>query len=114
MSPNVSTAPNAAPLSRLETLRLSPAKAKLTNRENRPHVGAALARAINVLGLTIKEAAALLDVEPAQVSRWIAGTENVQIDRVWGTRLHGPFAIELAAGAEGVVVETAVTIRRIA
>lgn len=101
------------PLSRLETLRLSPAKAKLSNRENRPLVGAAFARALGIVGWSIKEAAAALDVEPAQVSRWIAGTENIQTDRVYGTRLHGPFAIEMARDAAGCVVETTVTFRAV-
>lgn len=103
-----------APLSRIENLRLSPAKANLTNRENRPFVGAALLRAINVLGMSIKEAAVLLDMDAAQLSRWISGVERIQIDRLWGTRLHGPFAIECASAAEGVVVETTVTVRRTA
>jgi hypothetical protein len=103
----------SAPLSKLESLRLSPAKANLTIRENRPHVGAALLRAINVLGLSIKEAAALLDLDPPQLSRWISGVERVQIDRLWATKLHGPFAVELACAADGVVVETTVTVRRL-
>jgi len=103
----------AAPLSRLEHLRLSPAKANLANRENRPLVGAAFSRAIQIVGFSIKEAAALLNVEPAQVSRWIAGSENVQIDRVYGTKLHGPFAIEMARDAQGCVVETRVSYRAV-
>lgn len=59
----------------------------------------------------IKEAAALLGVEPAQVSRWISGVENVQVDRIYATKLHGPFAVELARDADTCVVETTVTYR---
>jgi hypothetical protein len=98
-----------APLSMREVPRPSPAKAKLTNRENRPRVGAAFSRALGIVGWSIKEAAAALDVEPAQVSRWIAGTENIQADRVYGTKLHGPFAIEMARDAQGCRVDTTVT-----
>lgn len=90
------------------------AKAQLTSHEKRPYIGAALARAIQVLGYSIKEAAALLDMDAAQLSRWMSGGETIQMQKLWGTPLHGPFAIELAAGASGVVVETAVTIRRTA
>jgi hypothetical protein len=102
-----------APLSMREMPRPSPAKANLTNRENRPRVGAAFARALGIVGWSIKEAAAVLDVEPAQVSRWIAGTENIQTDSVYGTRLHGPFAVEMARDAAGCVVETTVTFRAV-
>lgn len=98
----------------LENLRLSPAKANLMPRENRANVGAVLHRAIAALGWSLKEAAAVLEMDPAQLSRWIAGAETVQMHRIWGTRLHGPFAIELAGKADGVVVETTVTIRRLA
>lgn len=82
--------------------------------ENRAHVGAALHRAIAAVGWSLKEAASVLDMDAAQLSRWTAGAETVQLHRIWGTRLHGPFAIELAGAAEGVVVETTVTIRRMA
>ncbi len=114
MPPTMTSVALSAPLSRLESVRLSPAKANLTIHENRPRIGAAFLRAINVLGLSIKEAAALLDMDAAQLSRWISGVERVQMDRVYGTRLHGPFAIELAGDAAGCVVETTVTIRRTA
>jgi hypothetical protein len=120
-----STMPNVvstAPLTMREIRRPSPAKANLTARENRPAVGAALRRAMRILDLDVKQVAVLCgfvdDVtgEPhhAQVSRWLSGAENVQLDRIWGTPLHGPFAIELASDAAGVVIETAVTIRRTA
>lgn len=113
MAVTLAHGPMVAPLTKLENLRLSPAKANLMNRENRPRVGAAFARAIGIVGLSVKEAAALLGIEPAQVSRWIAGQENVQLDRVYGTKLHGPLAIELARDAEQCVVETTVTYRAV-
>lgn len=37
------------------------------------------------------------------------GDENVVLARVYGTRLHGPFAIEMARDAQECVVETTVT-----
>lgn len=82
--------------------------------ENRQPVGAALGRAIAIAGWSLKEAAAVLGMDAAQLSRWVSGGETVQMHRIWGTKLHGPFAIELASGAGDVVVETTVTIRRTA
>ena len=114
MAASIAPARPAAHLMSLEKLRPSPAKANLTAHENRPLVGQAPSRAIAVVGLTLKEAAAVLDLDPAQVSRMVAGLETVQMHRIWGTSLHGPFAIELASAAAGVCVETTVTIRRTA
>lgn len=122
----MSNAAAAAPLTKREFRRPSPAKANLTarevHREKRPAVGAAFRRAMDRLGLDVKQAAVVCgfvddetgDVLHAQVSRWIAGTENVQLDRIYGTKLHGPFAIELASGAADVDVVTTITVRRTA
>lgn len=123
MSPSMQTATVQAPRTNYEHIRLSPAKAKLTAREvareNRPRVGAAFKRAMDIIGVDVKQAAVLLgfvdeetgEVKHAQVSRWIAGTEAVQLDRIYGTKLHGPFAIEQARDSDSTVVETTVTWR---
>ena len=114
-----------APLSNREFARPSPAKAKLTGREmareKRPSVGAAFKRAMDICGVDVKQAAVLLgfideetgEVLHAQVSRWIAGTENVQIDRIYNTKLHGPFAIEMARDDGNCVIETTVKYRAV-
>lgn len=114
MAATFAPSPSPAHLLSLENLRPSPAKANLIPHENRGQVGQALARAIAILGWSVKEAAGVMALDPAQLSRMIAGTETVQVHRLWGTPLHGPFAIELASAAAGVSVETTVTIRRTA
>ena len=75
----------------------------------RARVGAALRRAIGIVGLSDKEAADLLGLDKSQLSRWLSGGENVQVARVYGTKLHGPFVIEQARDATDCVVETTVT-----
>lgn len=115
MPPSLANTAVLTPRERLEAVRPVAAKV-LTNRENSPErrelVGSALGRAIAIVGLSIKEAAVLLNRDAAQVSRWIAGTERVQVDAVYGTKLHGPFAIEQARDAGDCIVETTVTYRR--
>ncbi len=55
----------------------------------------------------------LLGVDKSQLSRWLSGGENVQLHRIYATKLHGPFAIEQARDASGCVVETTVTYRAV-
>lgn len=74
-------------------------------------VGAALRRAIGIVGLSDKEAADLLGIDKAQLSRWLSGGESIQLHRIYATKLHGPFAIEQARDASGCTVETTVTFR---
>lgn len=112
MSSTMTNAPAPAPLQRLEGLRLRPAKVVIEVENARIRVGRALKRAIDICGTTDKEAADLLDLDKSQLSRWLSGGENIQVARIHGTRLHGPFAIEQARDAEGCVVETTVTYRR--
>lgn len=86
-------------------------------RERR-RIGKALSRAIGVLDLDDKEACELLGtkdkpLDKAQLSRWRSGDENVVLARVYGTRLHGPFAIEMARDAQECAVETTVTFRAV-
>ena len=62
------------------------AKADLTNRENadfRAQIGQAVQRSFSLAGWSIKEASARIGKEPAQVSRWIAGTERPQFDALF-------------------------------
>lgn len=91
---------------------LRQAKAVLNSvEEQRSPVGRALRRAIAIVGLSDKEAADLLDVDKAQLSRWLSGHESIQMHRLYATKLHGPFAIEMARDAQGCTVETTVTYR---
>lgn len=80
---------------------------------SRAAVGAALRRAVGIVGLSDKEAAALLNCSPSQFSRWCLGKETVPLHRVYGTKLHGPFAIEQARDAAGCVIDTTVTYRAV-
>ena len=112
----------AAPLNRFEGLR--PRMAKVLNPvedemgQERRRIGKALSRALGVLDLEDKEACVLLGtkdkpLDKAQLSRWRSGDENVVLARVYGTRLHGPFAIEMARDAQDCAVETTVTFRAV-
>lgn len=111
----------ASPLSRLDGLR--PRAAKVVNKVDtgreslaiaRKQAGAALKRAIDIVGLTDSEAAVLLaDMDKGQLSRWLKGDENIILARVYGTKLHGPFAIEQARDAQGCTIETIVTYRAV-
>jgi len=112
----------AAPLNKLAALR--PAMAKALNavedplaRERR-RIGAALTRAIGILGLDDKAVCDLLGtgekpLDKGQLSRWRSGDENVVMARVYGTKLHGPFAIEMARDADTCIVETTVCYRAV-
>ena len=71
-------------------------------------MGAAIAQAISVAGWSIKEAAGEIGREPAQVSRWIAGTEHPQLDTLWTVEaLRWPIIQALAAldGQNEIVIE---------
>lgn len=103
-----------APVNRLEHVRCRMAKV-LNPVENDPQaaqrsrIGAALRRAARQLDLSDKEACALLgDIDKGQWSRWCAGTENVVLARIYGTVLHGAFAIEQARDAQDCTIETLV------
>lgn len=66
----------------LEHVKPKPAKAELKKLEQpfRALIGAAIQRAISLAGWSQKEAAGVLGVDVAQISRWIAGTERPQFD----------------------------------
>lgn len=116
MAPTVTAAASVNPLSRLESVSPSPAKADLKNRENvgKGLIGRAISRCFNLAGITQKEAAAKVDRDVAQVARWIAGTERAQIDAIFSVEeLRRPFVIALAElVGEGVEVETVVRVKR--
>src|SRR3990167_7849933 len=102
----------------LENVAPKMAKANLNNVENcdfRAVIGRAIQRAVSIAGLSQKEAAGKIGREPAQVARWIAGTERPQLDALFSVEeLRGPLVISLAEAIEdsGVVVTTHVAIRQ--
>lgn len=90
----------------LDDVRPKPAKAFLKTLENAPiaeEIGGAIERAVAMVGWSKKEAAGQMGVEPAQLSRWIAGTERPQMDRIFAVAaLREPVVVALAqlAGAD--------------
>jgi hypothetical protein len=104
----------AAPLHRLANVRPRPAKALIEVESRRARVGEALRRAIGIIGLSDKEAADVLCLDKSQLSRWLSGHENIQLARLYGTRLYGPFVLALAHECEECEVETTVRYRRLA
>lgn len=48
----------------------------------RAEIGRMLDRAIGASGLSKKEAAALMECDAAQLARWIAGSERLQLDKL--------------------------------
>jgi hypothetical protein len=111
MAPMLQRTASTAPLQRVDGLRLTPAKGLIEVEIARQRVGLALSRAIGIIGLTDKEAADLIGIDKSQLSRWLSGGENVQVHRIYGTKLHGPFAIEQCRDDQGCVIETTVTWR---
>lgn len=99
----------------LEDVRPSMAKADLTSVETahfQSEIGRCVQRAISILGWSNKEAAGEMGIDPAQLSRWIAGTERPQLDRLFRVAaLRQPLVIALAALA-GADVDTRISFRR--
>lgn len=86
------------------------AKVDLKPREDdaKAQIGRVVANALAMLGWSQKEAAARMDRDPAQVARWIAGTERPQLDALWALEeLRWPLVQCLARldAANEVVVE---------
>lgn len=82
-------------------------------RDFRQVIGEALARAISLVGWTLKEAGAALDKDPRQVARWLNGQERAQFDAIFAVEeLRQPMLIALSeiAGA-GVERETVIRIQ---
>lgn len=75
-------------------------------------IGAAIARAIEIVGWSHKEAAAKVGVDPAELTRWKEGERRPQFDRLFGVEeLRQPLVTTLAALAEGEIV-TEIRFRR--
>lgn len=110
---------SAAPrhLDRLENLSRRQAKADFKEIDEvwRQRVGGAIARAIQLAGLSQKEAAAACGRDQAQVARWVNGGERPQMDALFAVEaLRGPLVIALAQLADDIEVTTTIAIRRTA
>lgn len=98
-------------------LRPTPAKASLRKPEttgNRQQIGRAVARAMQLSGLSLKEFAAAVQRDERQCSRWLTGDERVQLDTVFAVvSLRQSLVIALAElAADGSVsVETVIRVR---
>jgi hypothetical protein len=80
----------------------------------KPRIGLAIQRAISLCGWSLKEFAGAVGRDPRQCSRWLDGSERVQLDLVFAVEaLRQPLAQAFGelAGAE---VSTVITIRRTA
>jgi hypothetical protein len=79
----------------------------------RPQLGLALDRARFLAGWSLKELAAALDRDDAQVSRWVRGMERIQLEAVFKVPLlRRAFVVALAEIAgEGVEVRTEIDVR---
>lgn len=91
------------------------AKADLKNLETwKASLGTAVQRCFDLAGVSQKEGAALVARDPAQVQRWIAGSERPQFDALFAVdRLRQPIVIALAEIAgQGVELETVIRVKR--
>lgn len=80
-------------------------------------IGAVIERAIALSGMTKQQAAGEMGyADPSALSRWIAGTDDVQFERLWSVpSLRAGVIAALAEAAESVVrIQTVVTIERTA
>ena len=102
----------------LESVTPRMAKADLNERENRDFravIGRAIQRAVSIAGWSQKEAAGKVGREPAQLARWIAGTERPQFDALFAVEeLRVPLITALAQEIDdsGVVVTTHIQMRQ--
>ena len=80
----------------------------------RAQVGAAIRRAANLVGWSLKELAGAVNRDERQVARWIAGAERPQFDALFAVEaLRQPLVVALAELAgDGVEIVTEIRVRR--
>lgn len=87
--------------------------ADLTIREKRADYGEILRRAVDLAGLSRKEAAATLHVDEGQLGRWFSGDENPQ---TWRFTAHPVLKqmllIAQAEATTGAIVRTLIEVER--
>lgn len=80
-------------------------------------VGAAVDHMRRLAGYSLKELAAAIGRDERQVSRWLAGSERPQLDALFAVpSLRQPLVLAIAAlaAADGIVIETVITVRKVA
>jgi len=92
-------------------------KAALKNLEmdGRTMIGAAISRAIALVGWSQKEAAGKLNLDQGQFAKWISGQERPQMDKLWAVpELRIPLVQAFAEQLEEELVEirTVITLKR--
>ena len=103
-------------------MRPRQAKARLRKTEInvaepwKPLIGAAIKRAVDSLGWSLKEFAAKVRRDERQCKRWFEGVERAQFDALFAVpELQQALVIEIAKLAEhGVEVVTEIRVRRTA
>lgn len=76
-------------------------------------IGAAIERAIAMVGWSKKEAAAKVGVDPAEFGKWLSGERRPQLDRLFSIEdLREPIVVNLAGLAANVEVVTEIRFRR--
>ena len=102
LTPRMSHASGFAPMAKADLMRHE-------TGELQAEIGRCFQRALSLAGVTNKEASALIGRDQAQVSRWVAGTERVQIDAVFAVAaLRQPF-VQALAEYIGADVETRIS-----
>lgn len=78
---------------------------------DRERLARIIAGAIAVCGWSVKEAAAKLEVDPAELSRWLSTERRPQFDRLWAVvELRVPLLVGLARTCTGATVETRIVV----
>ena len=92
---------------------MAKADLKKVEQGGRELTGKALTRCFEIAGLSQKEAAALVNRNPSQVARWLAGTETAPLHVLLSVRqLHGPLVIALAEVTQAAAVTTHIEVTR--
>lgn len=93
---------------------MAKASSRKLNSDFQAQIGGSIERARLLVGWTKKELAGKVGVDDAQISRWEAGKERPQFDRLWAVpEFRAPFVIALAELAN-IGVRTVITIERTA
>lgn len=78
-------------------------------------IGRAIHRAVQLAGMSHKEAAASIGVNDSQFGKWLSGNEPPQVHRVFAVEaLQQPLIVALAecCASEGIAIKTVVTLER--
>lgn len=93
---------------------MAKATSRKLNSDFQAEIGRSIARARLLVGWSKKELAGAVEKDEAQISRWEAGKERPQFDRLWAVpQLRTALVIALAELAnEGIRVRTTIEIER--